>query len=702
VRVIIEEDRVAGVARMTTPPGTLPRGTPEPDLMHPPRLEPWPIAMLAEPNGARRTWVPLSRIPKVVRDAVIASEDRRFRAHFGLDLKGSARAFLVNARAGEVKEGASTITQQLARGLFLGRERTFARKFKEAGYALLIEAFLSKDQILEMYLNSIYWGQGDTRAVAGVEEAARWYFSAPAESLKLTEAALLAGLIPAPVAYSPFRKPALALARRDQVLADMAEVGMIDARTAARARALPLWVRQGTTRVDRSPDVMSAADLDLDRDLPTGAPRRWGLEILTTIDLVWQADAEAAVREGLADLDPGGLRRGRTPLQGAFVAIDPASGALRAIVGGRAQRPGAFNRAMQARRQTGSAIKPLVYAAALDPTRGPPVFTMRSRVPNLPKTFRERGVVWTPANSDHSYQESLTLPQALARSANVATANLVEAIGPAQVARACERFGLGKLKPVLSIGLGSNEATLLDLTNAYAAIDNGGLRNAPHIVRAAVDAEGRNLVAARPAPVRALPPGVATLTRMLLENVVATGIAGPLRWAYGFMRPVGGKTGTTNDNKDTWFCGITPELAAGVWCGYDRPRGLGRGAAGVAMPVWARAMNRMLADFPMTAFVDDPSLVHVLVDDHTEGIARPDCPWKAPAAFVPGTLPDTCRVNHRADWDAIVLESVTSDSLAGIEDSIGTTTLRLSGAPPFARPRATPAPGAAADSAAAR
>jgi membrane carboxypeptidase/penicillin-binding protein len=189
---------------------------------------------------------------------------------------------------------------------------------------------------------------------------------------------------------------------------------------------------------------------------------------------------------------------------------------------------------------------------------------------------------------------------------------------------------------------------------------------------------------------------------MLLENVVTNGISAPLRWAHGFTRPVGGKTGTTNDNKDTWFCGITPELAAGVWCGYDRPRGLGRGAAGVAMPVWARAMNRMLADFPMTAFVDDPSLVHVLVDDHTEGIARPDCPWKAPAAFVPGTLPDTCRVNHRADWDAIVLESVTSDSLAGIEDSIGTTTLRLSGAPPFARPRATPAPGAAADSAAAR
>ncbi len=601
-----------------------------------------------------------------------------------------------------MKQGASTITQQLARGLFLGRERTFARKFKEAGYALLLEAFLSKDQILEMYLNSIYWGQGDTRAVAGIEEAARWYFSAPAESLQLSEAALLAGLIPAPVAYSPFRQPALALTRRNQVLADMAEVGMIDARTSARARARPLWLRRGTTRVDRFPDVMSAADLDLDRGLPVGAPRRWGLEILTTIDLVWQAEAERAVHDGLEELDPGGLRGKRAPLQGAFVALDPATGAIRAIVGGRAPRPGDFNRAMQAKRQTGSAIKPLVYAAALDPTRGPPYFTMRSRVANLPKTFRARGVRWTPSNADHSYQASLTLPEALARSANVATANLVEAMGPAQVARACDRFGLGKLKPVLSIGLGSNEVTLLSLTNAYAAIDFGGLRHRPHVVRAAVDAEGRDLVAVAPPPVQVVPPGVATLARMMLENVVATGIARPLRWAYGFERPVGGKTGTTNDNKDTWFCGITPELAAGVWCGYDRPRGLGRAAAGVAMPVWARAMKGLLAEFPIVAFADDPGLVRVFIDARSDSIARSECPWKLPAVFVAGTEPDTCTSNHRADWDAILFARVSTDSLAGIEDSIGTTSLRMPGAPPFARPR-TPAPAATpADSSAPR
>jgi membrane carboxypeptidase/penicillin-binding protein len=380
------------------------------------------------------------------------------------------------------------------------------------------------------------------------------------------------------------------------------------------------------------------------------------------------------------------------------VAIDPASGAVRAIVGGRNQKPGDFNRAMQARRQTGSSIKPLVYAAALDPERDGPRFTMRSRLHDYPRTFRARGVVWTPKNSNGSYHSSLSLPDALGLSANVATANLVEAMGPAEVARYCKRFGLGDLKPVLSIGLGSNEVTLVDLVAAYAVIDFGGLRHLPHPVRAAVDARGENLVPAPPAAVRVIPPGVATLTRMLLEHVVEHGISRPLRWGYGFMRPVGGKTGTTNENKDTWYCGITPEIAAGVWCGYDRPRNLGRTAAAFAMPIWARTMNRMFDGWPEVAFADDPGVIRVYVDGRTDSLARRDCPWKVVVPMAEGSFPDTCRSNHRGDWDRILLARVMADSLAAIFDSLAGGTLR-----PIQRPGAPFKPGyAVPDSAASR
>jgi membrane carboxypeptidase/penicillin-binding protein len=232
-------------------------------------------------------------------------------------------------------------------------------------------------------------------------------------------------------------------------------------------------------------------------------------------------------------------------------------------------------------------------------------------------------------------------------------------------------------------------------------IDHGGLRHAPHPVRAAVDFRGRDLLPARPKPVRVIPPGVATLTRMLLENVVSHGISRPLRWAYGFERPVGGKTGTTNDNKDGWFCAITPEIAAGAWCGYDRPQGLGRAAAGTAMPIWAGVMNRLLEGWPIVEFADDPGVVRVVVDARTDSLARRDCPWKLPVAFVLGTVPDTCRANHLGDWDAILLARIQSDSLDNVTDSLAINTLRVPRPPAFGRAPFARAPttGSAPDSA---
>jgi penicillin-binding protein 1B len=661
VRLTLRQGMLTRVERL----GALP-GEHTPDMRHAPRLEPWPVAQLAGTRDVRRTWVPLSRIPKVVQLAVIASEDRRFRTHFGLDLRGNLRALMTNMKAGGVRQGGSTITQQLARGLFFGRERTIGRKVLESGAAMGLETILSKDQILEMYLNSVYLGQGEGRGVAGVAEAARWYFDEPIDSLTLNDAALLAALIPSPNVYSPFKNKTLAKERRNAVLSDMNEAGFLNAATAARARALPLSAKKGTTRTDRFPSFVDYAGTYLEAHIPKEAPRRWGLSIFTTADLVWQAEAEREVADGLYGYDPRrNPQRDPNRLEGAFIAIEPRTGAIRALVGGRQPREGDYNRATQAKRQSGSSIKPIVYAAALATPRGDSAWTAATTVPNLPRTFRIGNQRWSPANSDHSYSSRITLAKALAKSANLATINLVEAIGPETVVRFAERFGLGKLLPVLSIGLGSNEVALIDLVDAYTVFPADGLRATPRPVRAAIDAHGTDLLDPPPPPQRILSRGVAGVMVRMLVDVVQIGISRPLVWAYNFTRPAGGKTGTTNDNKDAWFVGFVPDLAAGVWVGYDTPRPLNWMAAGIALPIWARVMNTLLEDFPPMDFPPNPDVEDVTVDAITGGLARPGCPMVLKSPFAVGTAPTwTCHASHERDWVQYAIDALYADSLA--------------------------------------
>jgi penicillin-binding protein 1B len=429
VRLRLAGGRLAKVQRLGGLIGAAP-----PDTSRSPRLEPVAIALLTDEHRVLRTWVPLARIPLALRDAVIASEDRRFRGHWGLDLRSNFRALVSNVQAGGVRQGGSTITQQLARGLFLGRERTLGRKLSEAVIAVGLEALLSKDEILEMYLNSVYWGQNGSGGVAGVAEAARWYFDAPVESLDVARSALLAGIIPAPNAFSPFRDLQLATTRRNSVLGDLAATGVLDVATAARLRAAPLVVRRGPPPPNLFPSYVGYVRQHLVEHLPPGAAEHWGLAVFTTLDLVWQAEAERGLAAGVDSLERWS-GRGPQPLQGAFVALDPANGFVRAVVGGRAAGTGDFNRATQARRQTGSAIKPIVYAAALDPGRGAPRFGPGSTVPDLRREFAAGDTVWKPRNDKDEYHPEVTLAKALAKSLNVATANLVEAIGAGQVAR---------------------------------------------------------------------------------------------------------------------------------------------------------------------------------------------------------------------------------------------------------------------------
>jgi penicillin-binding protein 1A len=397
----------------------------------------------------------------------------------------------------------------------------------------------------------------------------------------------------------------------------------------------PLNVRRGAPPVERFPSYVGFVRDRLSATLSPEVVTGHGLIVFTRMDLAWQSGAERGLADAIAALDAGG----RPPLEGAFVALEPGTGAVRAMVGGRAPGPGSFNRAYQARRQTGSAIKPIVYAAAFAAGRG---FTPATVVPDVPRTFRTDRGPWTPRNDDGTHHTQASLVKALERSLNVATTNLVDLIGPRYVARVARRFGLGELKPVMSIGLGSNESTLLDLTRAFAVFGDGGVLAPLSAFRAVTDRTGRIVLEAPEKRPRVIPEPVAALMTGLLTNVVRFGVAYPLRSTYGMTRPLAGKTGTTDDYRDGWFVGFTPDIVAGVWVGYDRPRSLGRLAAGTALPAWARIVGSLLRGFPPRPFLSDSRLEWHQIEPWSGLLATADCRGE-PVPFLPGTAPrDYC------------------------------------------------------------
>ncbi len=670
VRVELSGGRIARVERR----GGY-RGQPPPDTAHAPRLEPLLLASIADSNGITRTWTPLERIPRALQDAVVAAEDRRFRSHFGVDLRGNARALAANVRAGGVREGASTITQQLARGWFLGPERTVLRKALEVVLAVGIELALSKDEILEAYLNSVYFGRDAYGGVAGVGAASQRFFGLPVEQLDLPRAALLAGVIPAPNLYSPVRRPERARERRAAVLRDMLAVGAIDPATARAAAEAPLGLAPLPPERERFPSAVGAAMQELGSQLPREALAGWGLEVFTTIDPVSQRNAErefeAAMRAQRAD-------RRRAPLQGAFVLLENTSGRVRATVGGRDMHATGFHRALQARRQPGSAFKPFVYAAALDPSRGGERFTLATRVLDEPRTFRTPSGPWSPKNSDGRYRGPVTLTQALAQSLNLATADVVDRIGPEAVARTAERFGLGRPPAYLSIGLGTHEVTPLALAAAYAVFGDEGRWHEPYVVRAVHDGRGRASRLRTRRTTTVLTPAATSLMVGLLQEVVRHGTASALQWSYALRQPLGGKTGTTNDAFDTWFVGVTPVVTAAVWVGYDQPASLAGSSTRVAVPVWGRIMRAEFEGQPRSDWPEPEGIEHRLVDLATGERARGDCPFASDIPFLAGTAPSAvCAADHTVDWarlrtDALIdsLTQALGDSAAAAADSV--------------------------------
>ena len=534
----------------------------------------------------QRIDVPLTRVSAHMVHAVVAIEDRRFYSHYGLDPVRIVGAAIRNLRAGRVIEGASTITQQLARAVRLSPARTFERKLREAMIALRLEERYPKERILQEYLNTVYFGQG----LYGVEAASRGYFGKPASELSPPEAALLAALVRAPSLDSPVVSIERATKRRNLVLRLMSHQGWISEGELSAALRTPVPDQPASDGPPLQVVDAGAGEYfreEVRRQLVStfGSERvlRGGLRVYSTYDPDLQRAAEQAIRTRLAEIAK--TRRRTEALQGSLVALDPASGDVLALVGGRDYRESSFNRATQARRQAGSAFKPIIYAAALERGYAPGTLLRDLDAPI------DGSVGWLP-NGEHEEAE-YTLRQALKVSSNRAAAQLLQRVGVSTAISYAHRLGIASdLPPVPSLALGTGEVTLLELTAAYGVLANQGLLATPRLVTRVEDADGSLIWSAPGGVTRAISGTTAFLMSSMLADVVSGGTASSAR-AGGFRLPAGGKTGTTDDYADAWFVGYTPHLVAGVWFGFDTPASImNRGFAGVvAVPAWARFMK---------------------------------------------------------------------------------------------------------------
>jgi penicillin-binding protein 1A len=558
----------------------------------------------------QRIEVPIGRISPHLLRAIVSIEDRRFFAHNGVDgfrVFGAAWKNLLHFRAAQ---GGSTITQQLARQSFLTPDKTLRRKLKEAVLAARIEDQYSKHEILELYLNKVYFGEG----LYGAEAASQGYFGKPASDLDVSEAALLAGLVKSPSVYAPTVNLERATARRNVVLQAM---------LAQRAIDRPTWQQATRAAVKLQPKAgePEASGLHFKEQVRLklvelfGEERVYegGLRVHTTIDPAMQEAAEAAIAQSLKEIETRQTqRKQRNPigaddqLQAALVAIDPTTGEVRAMVGGRDKKASGFNRATQAFRQPGSAFKPFVYATALESGYSP-----ASLVDRLDEPIMTLQGAWIPED-DHSEGSAMTVRTALRTSSNRAAARMIEEVGIDRTAAYAKRLGLGSVPQVPSLALGSGEVTLLSMTLAFGAFADRGLLHKPVLIRRVVDAQGATLFETTPSAERAVSETTAFLMAHMLADVVNAGTAYKARTA-GFMLPAAGKTGTTNDFVDAWFVGFTPSLVAGVWIGFDRPRTILRnGYAGdLAVPLWARFMTNATRNDKPAWFKAPPGIVTV-------------------------------------------------------------------------------------------
>ena len=624
---------------------------------------------LADLSPERRVVVDLDDFPPVLRDGFVAVEDRRFRKHDGVDLRGMARAVWRDLRARSLDEGFSTITMQLARSTFAGRlprGKSLRRKFCEVRLALSIERKLDKDEILRRYLNQVYMGDG----VYGVEAAARAWFDEPAAKLDEAEAALLIGLIKNPEGYSPRRHADRAVARRNIVLDVMAREGVIAADRLDALKSRPLRLAAPVEAAGPAPWAVAAVRAELRARFGPDADTR-GLRVYTGIDPVLQAAAQAALLGQIEAIEAGRYGRyrhavapaelepangnGSPWLQGMVLVLDAHTGDVRAVVGGRDFVHSSYDRAFTAMRQPGSEFKPIVYAAAL--RRG---LTLADHVDVSPIEMVGATATWRPADAQSDSAGTLGVRAALARSSNNAAVRIGQFAGVNAVIELARDLGISTpIPPYPSIFLGAAEVNAAEFVAAYATLANGGLRVIARFIQRVEDAHGAVVwEATNRAQDRVLDEATAFLTTSAMRDVIDRGTGTAIRATFAL--PAAGKTGTTNDGRDVWFVGSTPDLTAGVWLGFDEPRPIIANATGgrLAAPVWARVMDAAYRSRPVPEpWAPPPGVIRAPVDAMTGQLATGRCPEHdvVDEYFVDGSEPrEFCRLHGGSGLDRLI------------------------------------------------
>lgn len=592
-----------------------------------------PVRGLAEQNQIN---ISLEEIPDSFKAAVIATEDKNFYDHHGVDFTGIMRALITNIRAGKIAAGGSTITQQTAKNLFLTNERTLIRKIKELFYAIQLERQYSKDEILTMYCNTIYFGQG----AYGVEVAARTFFAKPARELTLAESALLAGLPQWPSGYDPYKNPEAAKKRQKMVLDRMYEENYITAEERDAAYQQELVYQRARYMGGDAPYFLAMVKEYLIERYGERMVFQGGLRIYTTLDLDLQQAANNAYNQVTKNWDP--------ELQAALVAVDVQTGHIRALIGGRDYAASNYNR-VYAKRQPGSTFKPFMYSLAIE--NG---FTSADQIQCEEVEFKlPAGDTYKPTDyGDEPYHwKAFTLKEAVMISDNVVAVQVNNILDPKQTAAHAEKFGFSSLQPVLSLPLGSNEVTPVSMAAAYAVFANQGIFNEPAYILRVEDADGMVLEEHKSKPERVISPENAYIITNMLQGVMETGGTGAhLRNIIG-TAPAAGKTGTTDEFKDAWFVGYNPRICCALWVGYDREKNVNSAGGVVAGPIWANFMAEVIGKYGPVDF-EKPATIKIINTCLDSGqVATQACPRTSQMAFQQGTEPDNICYYHAPGWE---------------------------------------------------